>query len=143
MQIRKIKSWKEAEKAVNADANVEYRVDKVDDNDELAIFGIREREGSWGNIVNGYECGEYFYANDGFVYPVCVTEEYNEDDGSTGDDIQDYILCHGEIITDDEMFTDANQYVRIRLISCDGVLYYYKTVSGEAVERKIVSRTDG
>ena len=136
MQIRKIKSWKEASKAANADADKGYHV-YAD-----SIFGIGKRAGSWGSVVKGYEEGGLFCANDGFAYPVCVTEEYDECDESVGDDVWDYTLCHGDVITDDEMFTDTHQYVHIRLISCDGVLYYYKTVSGEAVERKIVGMTD-
>ena len=136
MQIRKIKSWKQASKAANADADKAYHV--CDD----SIFGIGKRAGSWGSVVKGYEEAGLFCANDGFAYPVCVTEECDEYDESVGDDIWDYILYHGEVITDDEMFTDTHQYVHIRLISCDSVLYYYKTVSGETVERKIVGRTD-
>lgn len=137
MQMRKIKSWKEASKAANADADKGYHV--YDD----SIFGIGKRAGSWGSVVKGHEESRAFCANDGFAYPVCVVEECDEYDESVGDDIWDYILCHGEVITDDEMFTDTHQYVHIRLISCDSVLYYYKTVSGEAVEWKIVGRTDG
>ena len=136
MQIRKIKSWKEASKAANADANEGYHV-YAD-----SIFGIGERAGSWGSVVKGYEKGGLFFANDGFSYPVCVTEEYAECDESVDDDVWDCILCHGDVITDDEMFTDTHKYVHISLISCDGVLYYYKSVSGKAVERKIVGRTD-
>ena len=137
IQIRKIKSWKEASKAANADADEGYHVYKN------SIFGIGKRAGSWGSVVNGHEEGGLFRANDGFAYPVCVTEEYDEYDESVGDDVWDYVLYHGDVITDDEMFTDTHQYVHIRLISCDGVLYYYKTVYGEAVEWKIVGRTDG
>ena len=136
MQMRKIKSWKQASKASNADADEVYHV--CDD----SIFGIGKRAGSWGSVVKGYEKDGLFCANDGFVYPVCVTEEYDECDESVDDDVWDCILYHGEVITDDEMFTDTHQYVHIRLISCDSVLYYYKTVSGETVERKIVGRTD-
>ena len=134
MQIRKIKSWKEASKAANADADEAYHVC------ENSIFGIAKRSGSWGSVVKGYEEDGIFYANDEFAYPACVTEECDEYDGSVGDDAWDYILCHGEIITDDEMFTDDHQYMRIRLIAYDGVLYYYKVVSGEVVKCKIVGR---
>lgn len=132
MQIRKIKSWKEASKTASADANEAYHVC------ENSIFGISKRSGSWGSMVEGYEEDGFFYANDGFAYPDCVTEEYDGCDDSVYDDIVDYILCHGEIIIADEMLTDANLYVHIRLIAFDGKLYYYKTVSGEVVECKIV-----
>lgn len=137
MQICKIKSWEEASKAANADTNEGYHV-YAD-----AILGIGERAGSWGSVVKEYEKCGLFYANDGFAYPACVTEECDEYDERVGDDMLGYILCHGKVITDDEMFTDTHQYVHIRLISCDSVLYYYKTVSGEAVEWKIVGGTDG
>lgn len=136
MQICKIKSWEEASKAANADTNEGYHV-YAD-----AIFGIGERAGSWGSVVKGYEKCGLFYANDGFAYPACVTEEYDEDDEGTGDDVFGYLQHYGKIITDDEMFTDTHQYVRIRLISCDGELYYHKIVSGEVVECKIVGKTN-
>lgn len=142
MQIRKIKSWKEASKAANADADEEYHVNKNSTCGTFKIFGIGEHAGSWGRVIGGCTRDGCFYADDGFAYPVCVTEEYDEYDESVGDDICVYILCHGKVITDDEMLTDTHQYVHIRLISCNGVLYYYKTVSGEAVEWKIVGRTD-
>lgn len=134
--LRKIKSWNEASKMVNARGNDNYRVY------EDSIFGISNSAGSWGSVVDGYERAGLFYANDGFAYPACVTEEYDRDDETLGDDIWGSILRYGEIITDDEMFTDTHQYVRIRLISCDGELYYHKLVSGEAVECKIVGKTN-
>lgn len=142
MKRRKIKSWEEATKVANADANEEYHVNKNSTCGTFRIFGIGEHAGSWGSVRMGHEKAGLFYANDGFVYPVCVTEEYDEYDESVGDDIWDYILCHGDVITDDEMFTDTHQYVHIRLISCDGALYYYKVASGEVVECKIVGRAD-
>lgn len=49
MQMRKIKSWKEASKAANADADKGYHV--YDD----SIFGIGKRAGSWGSVVKGHE----------------------------------------------------------------------------------------
>lgn len=134
--LRKIKSWAEASKVVNAGDKESYRVC------EDLIFGISDLAGSWGKVVDGYERTGLFYANDGFAYPACVTEEYDADDESAGDDTWGYILRYGKIITDDEMFTDTHQYVRIRLIACDGELYYHKIVSGETVECKIVGKTN-
>lgn len=138
MQLRKIMPWDKASKAANADANVEYHV--YDD----SIFGIGEHAGSWGSTVKGYEKCGLFHANDGFAYPACVTEEQGEYDESAGDDIWGELLRYGTIIEDDELFTDTHQYVRIRLIAYNGDLYYYKIVSGEVVECKIVGKaTDG
>lgn len=129
---RKIKSWDEASRTVNAGDKESYRVY------EDSIFGISDYAGSWGKVVEGYEKDGLFCANNGFAYPACVTEECDENDESVGDDTWGYIFRYGEIITDDEVFTDTHQYVRIRLIACDGELYYYKVVSGEVVECKIV-----
>ena len=142
---RKIKSWDEASNVVNAGGNGRYRVESsVLSSGDDSIFGIGKNAGSWGTVVGGYERTGLFYANDGFAYPTCVTEECDENDESIGDDIWGYLLRYGEIITDDEMFTDTHQYVRIRLIACDGELYYHKIVSGETVECKIVGKaTDG
>lgn len=133
---RKIKSWDEASRTVNAGQNKSYYV--YDD----SIFGIDKNAGSWGSTVGGYEKGGLFCANDGFAYPACVTEECDENNESVGGDMWGYILRYGKIITDDEMFADTHQYVRIRLISCDGELYYYKIVSDEVVECKIVGKTN-
>lgn len=136
--LRKIKSWDEASRTVNAGYDKSYYV-----YDE-SIFGIGKNAGSWGRTVRGYEKDGLFCADDGFAYPACVTEECDENDESVGDDIWGYLLRYGDIITDDEMFTDTHQYVRIRLIACDGELYYHKNVSGEVVECKIVGKaTDG
>lgn len=134
--LRKIKSWDEALKVVNAGDEESYR------GYEDSIFGISDYAGSWGKVVEGYERTGLFYANDGFAYPTCVTEEYEEDDEGTGDDTFGYLQHYGKIITDDEMFADTHQYVRIRLISYDGELYYHKIVSGEVVECKIVGKTN-
>lgn len=128
--LRKIKSWDEASRTVNAGNNESYYVY----ND--SIFVINKNVGSWGSTVGGYEEDGLFCADDGFAYPACVTEECDENDTLS------YLLRWGKIVTDDEMFIDTHRYVRIRLIACNGELYYHKIVSGEVVECKIVGKTN-
>lgn len=87
---RKIKSWEEAAKAANADAEEAYHVEKAYDNEKNYIFGIGEHAGSWGSVVKGHEAwdetGCLFAADDGFTYPLCVTEACDEDDGGATDE---------------------------------------------------------
>ena len=81
---RKIKSWEEAAKAANADADKAYHVEEY--NGGNYIFGIGEHNGSWGSIVKGHEHDQFFRASDGFTYPLCVTEACDEDDGGATDE---------------------------------------------------------
>lgn len=48
---------------------------------------------------------------------------------------------YGTILTDDNLIhicKDEGDYVRIRIIACEGVIYYHKTIDGEIVEFKKV-----
>ena len=56
------------------------------------------------------------------------------------------ILCYGQYITDDDMNvfntkTKEYEWVRIRIISYEGNLYYYKMVNGECIECKLIGRS--
>lgn len=53
----------------------------------------------------------------------------------------DDVLHYGTILTDDNLIhtcKDECDYVRIRIIACDGVVYYHKMIDGEVVEFKKV-----
>lgn len=128
-----IKDWDNAVKSALADS-VDWYVGT--DN----IVGIPRKWGSWDEIVDGYKDGKYFRCSDHFQYPLCLVDEIDDNN----------ILYYGEIITDDQLHTinvDANRRpvtgdVRIRLISCNGDLYYHKMVNGDLTECRKVGRAN-
>ena len=57
----------------------------------------------------------------------------------------DDVLRYGTILTDDDLIytcKDRGDYVRIRIIVYDGVVYYHKMFDGEVVEFKKVGVTE-
>lgn len=53
----------------------------------------------------------------------------------------DDVLRYGMILTNDNLIhtcKDEGDYVRIRIIACDGIVYYHKMLDGEVVEFKKV-----
>ena len=53
----------------------------------------------------------------------------------------DDVLHYGTILTDDDLictYEYEGDYARIRIIACDGVVYYHKMIDGEVVEFKKV-----
>lgn len=132
MKVR-IKDWDDAVKSALEDSADLY-VD-ID-----SIIGIPRKWGSWGEIVDGYKDGKYFHCSDHFQYPLCTVEEIDDNN----------IWRYGEIITDDQLHTinvDIDHRlvagdVRIRLISCNGDLYYHKMVNGDLIECRKVGKAN-
>lgn len=53
----------------------------------------------------------------------------------------DEILRYGTILTDDELYDRCDEMasnVRVRVVSCQGKIYYIKMINGEVVELKKV-----
>lgn len=51
----------------------------------------------------------------------------------------DEILRYGTILTDDELYDRCDEMasnVRVRVVSCQGKIYYIKMINGEVVELK-------
>lgn len=132
----KVKPWNEAAKAALHD-DEDWSVEAN------SIYGIMLGFGSWGKVVDGYVDNDVFYANDGLTYPFCVVDKYDEDI----DDISpDDVLRYGKVIADDMLY-DNREFgiahdVRIRLIECDGNLYYHKMVDGVLMECHRVGTAD-
>lgn len=126
----RIKSWDEAVKAaLAADENWHVKGN--------SIFGILDKRGEWGKVIEGRKDSRYFYSVTDFTYPLCLVDEIIEDsDGSVN---SDDILRYGEIITDDQIY---NPNIRIRLISYDGMIWYHKMHGGDVVECRKVGRGD-
>lgn len=130
MKVR-IKDWNDAVKAALADS--ENWCVKLVEND--SILGIERNHGDWGMVVEGYETERYFYTRY-CTYPMCVVDKLQDEERNPGD-----ILRYGKIVTDDDVLW-GNHAVRIRLVSYDGDLYYYKTVNGDVVECRKVGRAN-
>lgn len=97
------------------------------------VFGIGKDAIPWGKKVevnintlsNGYIPT---YRLNGFLVPACVFKIDEE-------------TLYGTILTDDNLINtckDEGDYVRIRIIACEGVIYYHKTIDGEIMEFKKV-----
>ena len=117
----KVKPWNDAAMAALHDDD-DWSVEAD------SIYGIIRGFGSWGKVVDGYVGDDVFYANDGLTYPLCVVEECDE---SIEDIDSDDLLCYGEVITDDQIYSPN---IRIRLIAYNGNLYYHKMRGGEVIE---------
>lgn len=51
----------------------------------------------------------------------------------------DDVLRYGTILTDDELFDRCDEmasYIRVRIVSYQGEIYYHKMINGEVVEFK-------
>ena len=104
-----------------------------------ALFGIGKESIPWGKKVevdintlsnNGYIPT---YKLNGFLVPACV---FKADDANPND-----VLHYGIILTDDELWDEADVCVRIKIVSYEQTVYYVKMVNGEVVEFKKVGVT--
>ena len=53
----------------------------------------------------------------------------------------DYVLRYGAILTDDRLYDRCDErasYIRVRVVSCQGKIYYIKMVNGEVEKFKKV-----
>lgn len=53
----------------------------------------------------------------------------------------DDILRYGTVLTDDDFYDRCDEmasYIRVRIVSCQGEIYYHKMIDGEIVEFKKV-----
>lgn len=48
------------------------------------------------------------------------------------------VLRYGTILTDDDLCDDMDSNIRIKVMSCQGSIYYIRMVNGEVVEFKKV-----
>lgn len=135
-----IKDWNDAVKAAIAD-DEDWNVK----ND--SIFGISDKYGAWGEVIEGYKDGKYFCDGHYFAYPLCVVDKIEDDNESVNPDA---LLRYGKVVIDDQMHTtnvDVDRRlvigdVRIRLIEFDGLLFYHKMANGDVVDCRCVGMTN-
>lgn len=109
------------------------------------VFGLGKDSIPWGenvevNIETLYDSDNLpTYELNGLFVPTCMfkVDDENFDKEPSANDI----LRYGTILTDDNLintYKDEGDYVRIRIIAYDGVVYYHKMLDGEVVEFKKV-----
>lgn len=106
-------------------------------NGEVCICGIGRLDIPWGKqIVIENDPKDEWYSVGEWKVPSCLFEceihPSNEDE----------ILRYGKIITDDSVLSDIGIFTRIRLISCDGDLWYHKMVNSKVVECKAIGKAN-
>ena len=141
MKVR-IKPWDEAVKAALASSDDWYSENDGALGDE-SIFGIGRRVGQCGKVVHGYKKNDYFYADNDFLYPLCIVDEEDVyDTPPTSDDL----LRYGQVITDEMLYDNCEfgiaRCVRIRLIAYESELYYHKMTDGVLMECRHVGTVD-
>lgn len=109
------------------------------------VFGIGKDAIPWGenvevNIATFYDNNKFpTYTLNGFFVPTCVFKA--DDESLDKEPVENDILRYGTILTDDNLIhtcKDEGDYVRIRIIAYDGVIYYHKMLDSEVVEFKKV-----
>lgn len=104
-------------------------------NDEVCICGIGRHDIPWGKqIIIENDLKDEWYNVGDWKVPSCLFE-YEIHPSN-----KDEILRYGKIITDDSVLSDVGIFTRIRLISCDGNLWYHKMINGKVVECKGVGK---
>ena len=96
----------------------------------MSILGIKRDDIPWGKevTVEANDLSEKYYTFKHYIVPSCCFEA-----NVTPLDA-DYVLHYGTIITDDEVFDRCDEmaaFIRIRIVSCQGKIYYIKMVNGE------------
>lgn len=99
----------------------------------LSICGIKREDINWGHevVIEFDDLGDRYYTCHHYVVPSCCFESHVTPLDSI------YILRYGTILTDDELFDRCDEMasnVRVRVVSCQGNIYYIKMVNGETVE---------
>lgn len=103
----------------------------------FSICGVKREDINWGHeaVVEFDNLGDRYYTYHHYVVPSCCFEAHV----TPLDPI--YILRYGTILTDDQLYDRCDEMasnVRVRVVSCQGKIYYIKMVNGEVVEFKKV-----
>lgn len=97
--------------------------------DEMKAYGIPKEWDGWEKLVRGERCSEGISVDNYILLDefCTIVEEYMSEND---------IIHYGTIVTDDELRNETGEYVRIRIITYEGDLYYHKMVNGNIVEYK-------
>ena len=101
-----------------------YRGNLANDN---FVWGVEKSWAGWGQVRDVYKGIKYFRdVEDGYAFPLYLIDKVTDKD----------VLRYGEIIDDESFVLYSGQNVRIRIISYNDYIYYYKMADGEVVDFK-------
>ena len=94
---------------------------------ERHVYGVDKTWEGWGQVRDIYKSiNEFRDVEDGFDFPLYLIDKVTDKD----------VLRYGEIINDESYVLYSGQNVRIRIISYNDYIYYYKMADGEIVDFK-------
>ena len=96
-------------------------------NDEK-VWGVVKTWAGWGQVrdIEKRFDNSFCDVEDGYVFPLYLIDKSTDED----------VLRYGKIINDESFVLYSGQNVRIRIISYNDYIYYYKMVDGEVVDFK-------
>lgn len=109
------------------------------------VCGLTENDAPWGRYVEVFGTRDTIdnsslYNYVGYWLPACCFEDadtlYRDEPKSTR---HEDALLYGTILTDDQLYDRCDEmaaYVRIRVVSYDGAIFYLRMVNGEIDEFK-------
>lgn len=103
----------------------------------FSICGIQKDDIPWGSeiAVTTSNFGDRYYQFNHYFIPSCCFEAHRTPLDA------DYVLHYGTILTDDQLYDRCDEMasnVRVRVVSCQGKIYYIKMVNSEVEEFKKV-----
>ena len=102
-------------------------------NDRM-VWGVDKTWAGWGQVRDAYKhIGSFRDVEDGYDLPLYLIDKVTDKD----------VLRYGEIINDESFVLSNSQNVRIRIISYNDYIYYYKMVEGEVVDFKCIFKCIG
>ena len=94
---------------------------------EMHVYGVDKTWAGWGQVRDVHKhIGGFRDVEDGYDLPLYLIDKVTDKD----------VLRYGEIINDESYVLYSGQNVRIRIISYNDYIYYYKMADGEVVDFK-------
>lgn len=99
------------------------------DYDENTALGIEKDFHLWGKVVDAEICGGLCIIDNIGIW-ACFATKINDEPNEFD------IIHYGTIVTDDDIESKDDNFIRIRIIAYEGNIYYHKMVNGDVVEFK-------
>ena len=95
---------------------------------DKTVLGVSKSWAGWGQVrdIEKRFDNSFCDVEDGYVFPLYLIDKITDED----------VLRYGKIINDESFVLYSGQNVRIRIISYNDYIYYYKMVDGEVVDFK-------
>ena len=92
------------------------------------VWGVVKTWAGWGQVrdIEKRFDNSFCDVEDGYVFPLYLIDKITDED----------VFRYGKIINDESFVLYSGQNVRIRIISYNDYIYYYKMVDGEVVDFK-------